>query len=139
MRKLNKDISKLIAGRGLAFFFGIITALIITRLIVPADFGIFGIIESMGAWLGAFACFGYAQAIPLSRDRGKVKRLIQPYLSISLLPVMPLLSAPAFLGRFLADHIKGIGDHILLLWFIPVIFLVNSLLKISQFTLPIAA
>jgi len=125
--------TKLVFGRGLSLAIGFATAPVIARLFSPAEFGIAGIIGSAGAWVGAFACMGYAQAIPLAKTRSETRALIKICLLCTLCLLLPVMVIPA-IGGGLLSALMAAPALAPLMWFVPLMFLTISAGKIAHYT-----
>jgi O-antigen/teichoic acid export membrane protein len=128
---VGRGAGKLAIGKGLSLLIGLATAPVISRLFHPGDFGIAGMVKNMGAWCLAFACLGYASAIPLSRRRSETRSLVKLCLLLTggltaLLVPSVLLSRHELILRMRAPQLHW------LIWFVPLIFLVGSLLAVTK-------
>lgn len=117
---------KLISGSTVSQVIALATAPIITRLFTPYDFGIYGIVMTVGTWITSFACLGYFQAIPLARSKGEMSSIILLSLIITsvLFPVSFLV--PLLIGKNIAAWLDAPHAY-LYFYFIPLFFLANSL------------
>lgn len=133
MSEFGTGTAKLASGRGLSVAIGLCVAPIISRLYGPADYGVARYVQIAANLLGAFACLGYAQAIPMARDRSEAAALARLCLLLTALLLIPVVALTALGGPSLSASLRG-GDLSEYLWLIPAMFLLRSLVRIVQST-----
>ncbi len=125
------NISKLTLSRGLSIGLGLVSTPIISRLYRPDDFGVYGVVFSVAAWLIAFACLGYNQAIPLAATRQEARTLVR--LCLWLSAGLTLLAVLVFgLGGPWVARLLGEPQIAPYLWFVPLLFLIDSVRGTSE-------
>lgn len=134
MSKFTSGTMKLVASQAVVIGIGFGTAPIISRLFYPREFGIVGMIEAIAAWLAAFGCLSYAQAIPLSSGKSESRSLIRLCLLITAGLLVPIFCFFLFGGGILSSALTepALGQYV---WFIPLLFLLDTLSKIRRYTL----
>ena len=125
------NISKLTLSRGVSIGLGLVSTPIVTRLYQPEDFGLYGVVFSVASWFIAFSCLGYYSAIPLAASRQEARTLVRLCMWLSagltLLAVMVFgLSGPWLAG------ILGEPQIAPYLWFVPLLFLIDSVKSTSE-------
>ena len=130
---LFSDTAKLVLARGLSTAIGFVTGPVIARLFSPTDFGLAGIVNSIGAWIGAFACLAYAQAIPLSTSRRETRALILLCLLVTSVLLVPVVLIP-LVGGAIISRIMAEPALKPLLWFLPMTFLLSSFTQVAHYT-----
>jgi len=133
MSTMGASTGKLMVGRGAAVLIGFAAAPVLTRVYDPADFGLAEIVSSVCVWAGSFACLCYAAALPLSKDSSETRSLIRLCLLLTLGLTALLVLGVAATGDMTA---RLTGKPVLrgLLWFVPAVFLLLSLLQVGQRT-----
>lgn len=131
MSAFSSGVLKLAASRGLSLAIGLGTAPVVARLFTPEDFGVYGVIAAISAWLSSFACLGYFQALPLARDRAELRALIKLCLLLILVILAPALLIP-WGGSLLAAWMSSASGAQDYLWFVPVLFTLSALSMIAE-------
>lgn len=125
------NISKLTLSRGVSIGLGLVSTPILTRLYRPEDFGIYGVVFSVAAWMIAFACLGYNQAIPLAASRQEARTLVR--LCMWLTAILTAVAIMVFgLGGPLLARLLGEPQIAPYLWFVPLLFLIDSVKGTSE-------
>jgi len=133
MSSLGSGTGKLVFAQGISMAVGLVTAPVIARLFSPLEFGVAGVVRSLAGWLGAFICLSYARAIPLAKDRAETSSLIKICLAITVFLFIPVVLI-TFLGRDLLCSLTGTSAIGPLVWFLPLLFLTDSVAAIARDT-----
>lgn len=131
MASFLSSISQLTASRSLSFALGLVATPIVARLYLPEHFGIYGLVFAVATWVSAFSALGYYQALPLAEDRGENRALVRLCLWLTLLLLIPitLIFGP---GGGLVARLMREPTSAPYLWFVPLLFLLDSLSNIAD-------
>ena len=118
---LFKNILKLLSGEGIGRAIGFITALFVTRLYTPSDFGIFAVFTSLCVLYSPFCTLRYMLAIPLhSNEKVGINSLAASLLILVvntlIISVIFILFHPQILSVFDAESINAFW------YFVPLSF-----------------
>ena len=133
MSTIGRSTAKLVMGRGVAMAIGFATAPVLTRLYAPEQFGLAELVMSVSMWVGAFACLGYALAMPLAKERSERRALVRLCLlltaALAAAVVLITLGGAGPLARLMYEPALR-----RLLWFVPLLFVLYSVAQIAQYT-----
>jgi len=134
MNALGSGAMKLMVGKVVSIGIAFAAAPLIGRLFAPERYGVVSLLESLVMWLAAFSCLGYAHAVPLATSTGEIKQLARLCMLLTGLLMLPVLAVTLFSGGFLARVLK---EPVLqrFIWYLPLLFLLASLLQICQYVL----
>ena len=128
------NISKLTLSRGMSVGLGLLTTPIVARLYLPEHFGIYGVVTAAATWLSAFATLGYYLGIPMASTRREARTLVRLCVWITLALTVLAIGIFGLGGPLVADLLNEPGVATLL-WFVPVLFFIDSIGSISDSTL----
>ncbi|MEW5912737.1 MAG: oligosaccharide flippase family protein [Thermodesulfobacteriota bacterium] len=125
------NISQLTLSRGLSFALGLVATPIVARLYLPEHFGIYGLVGAVATWVSAFATLGYYQALPMAQDRAENRALVRLCLWLTALLLIPITLIFGLGGGLVAEVMRepAIAPF---LWFVPLLFLLDSLSSIAD-------
>ncbi|RJX30092.1 MAG: hypothetical protein C4525_12955 [Desulfarculus sp.] len=131
MASFISNISQLTLSRGLSFALGLVAMPIVARLYLPEHFGIYGLVGAVATWVSAFATLGYYQALPMAQDRAENRALVRLCLWLTALLLIPVTLIFGLGGSLVAQLMRepAIAPF---LWFVPLLFLLDSLSSIAD-------
>ncbi len=129
MVNFTANISKLVASRGLSYALGFVATPIVARLYLPEHFGVYGLVIAITAWVSCFSSLNYWQAIPLTENRAEAATVAKLCLWISL-PLILIVALVFGVGGDLVARLLREPDIAPYLWFVPLLFMVDSLSNI---------
>ncbi len=123
---LGGNVLKLTASRVASSVVLFATMPIVTRMFMPADFGVQQVFIAIMGVLGIIACFRYELSIPMGRDDKEASASFALSAMISLIFALALLAIVPFVKTKLAVWFKS-PDLERFLWLLPVAILMESL------------
>lgn len=116
-----RNIAVVAGGNVTARLIGIISAPIITRLYLPADYGIYSIFVSIFGIVGSLATLRYSVTIPIAESEKLSDNILKLCFFITSSLSLLLVVCVALFGDFFA--VKYNTNRIIpYLWFIPIVF-----------------
>lgn len=116
-----RNIAVVAGGNVTARLIGIISAPIITRLYLPADYGIYSIFVSIFGIVGSLATLRYSVTIPIAESEKLSDNILKLCFFITSSLSLLLVVCVALFGDFFAAKYNT-NQIIPYLWFIPIVF-----------------
>lgn len=116
-----RNIAVVAGGNVTARLIGIISAPIITRLYLPADYGIYSIFVSIFGIVGSLATLRYSVTIPIAESEKLSDNILKLCFFITSSLSLLLVVCVALFGDFFAAKYNT-NRIIPYLWFIPIVF-----------------